>query len=67
MLDAIDIRTVIEVIATLVSAVAVVVALKTDIKWVTRTLDQHIKRDEATFTEMRREFEALRNHVFNQK
>lgn len=62
---ALDARTVIDVLITVASAVAVVVALKTDMKWLRIIVEQHIARDDTTHTQFRSELETLKDKVHN--
>lgn len=67
MFDAVDFRTILELLVTVASAVGVVVTLKTDIKWLTRLFDSHAEQDEKNFAELRREVDQLREQMFTHK
>jgi uncharacterized membrane protein len=67
MLEAVDIRTIAEVSVTVASAVAVVVTLKTDIRWLTRIFDAHALQDKENFANIRNEVDRLREQIFSNK
>lgn len=60
-----DARTVVDVLITVGSAIAVVVTLKNDMKWLRIFVEQHVARDDATHTQFRTELETLKDRVHN--
>jgi uncharacterized membrane protein len=55
-----DIRTAVEVGTTVATAVAVVVTIKVDIRWLKDILSQHMRKDDETFENIRSELSGMR-------
>lgn len=60
MIEAVDTRTVIEIVATVASVTAGVATLKSDIKWMKDLLKEHMRQDEANFSDVRVQLNHLR-------
>ena len=60
MIPAVDARAVIEIVATVASVAAGVASLKSDIKWMKDLLKEHMRQDEANFSDVRIQLNQLR-------
>ena len=63
MVDNFDVRSFIEMVVTVASAVAVVVTLKSDVRWLSRALKEHQEADNANFAELRRNVLSLSSSI----
>jgi hypothetical protein len=57
----IDVRTVIEIIVTVGSAVAVIARLEVNMRWMERSLARHEKSDAVAFKSIDTQLEGIRN------
>ncbi len=57
----IDVRTVIEILVTVGSAVAVIARMEVNMRWVERSLNRHEESDAAAFKSIDTQLEGIRN------
>lgn len=67
MIPAVDARTAVEVCTSVGSAVAVVVSLRNDMRWLKRWAREHQHADEVSFEDARSQIAELRTVLLNHR
>lgn len=67
MLSAVDIRTVLTILAMAISATATIVTLKGDIKGLRELFNQHATTDTTSFQDLRNQVAELRGSLLNHR